>query len=87
MLRAIMRVFAVLACCAGYAAAAEKAEGEDVAAPNCVYNSKTFSDGAHICIQRFLLMVCTIENKRPVWKLVPDKELTKYCLTPLSTDD
>jgi hypothetical protein len=50
--------------------------------PACLYDGRSFSDGARICIQRNLMMTCTLEDARPRWTLVLDKELSSYCVTP-----
>lgn len=48
----------------------------------CIYDDRSFSDGAHICIQKNLMMACTITGEKPVWTLVVDKELNERCLGP-----
>jgi len=50
--------------------------------PACLYDGRSFSDGARICIQRNLMMTCTLEAVRPRWTLVLDKELSSNCVTP-----
>jgi hypothetical protein len=48
----------------------------------CVYDDRLFSDGAHICVQKNLMMACTVTGEKPVWTLVLDKDLSERCLTP-----
>jgi hypothetical protein len=48
----------------------------------CVYDDRSFSDGAHICIQKNLMMTCTVTGEKPVWTLVVEKELNERCLVP-----
>ena len=55
--------------------------------PVCIYNSRSFSDGAHICFQKYLMMICSTDNNRPVWKIVTDKDLNRYCLNPINVTD
>jgi hypothetical protein len=49
----------------------------------CIYDDRSFSDGAHICVQKNLMMTCTVTGEKPVWTLVVDKELNERCLVPL----
>jgi len=49
----------------------------------CVYDDRSFSDGAHICVQKNLMMTCTVSGNKPVWTLVLDKNLSERCLIPL----
>ena len=55
--------------------------------PVCIYNSRSFSDGAHLCFQKYLMMICSTDNNRPVWKIVTDKDLNRYCLNPINVTD
>jgi len=48
----------------------------------CVYDDRSFSDGAHICVQKNLMMTCTVTGEKPVWTLVLDKDLSERCLAP-----
>jgi hypothetical protein len=48
----------------------------------CIYGSKSYSEGADLCIQKSLLMNCSLESGRPVWKVVADKELSSLCAIP-----
>ena len=52
------------------------------AAPQCVYDSGSFSEGAMICVQRSLAMTCSVAGERAVWKVVTDKDLSNLCVTP-----
>lgn len=55
-------------------------------APVCVYDGRSFSEGAHICVQKNLMMKCIMNDERPLWTVVLDKDLGSYCLTPLQRD-
>jgi hypothetical protein len=57
-----------------------------VATPVCVYDGRSFSEGAHICVQKNLMMKCIVNDEKPLWTLVLDKDLGSYCLTPLQRD-
>jgi hypothetical protein len=48
----------------------------------CVYDDRSFSDGAHICVQKNLMMTCNITEQKPMWTLVLDKDLSERCLAP-----
>jgi hypothetical protein len=48
----------------------------------CLYDDRSFSDGADICVQKNLMMTCTITGEKPVWTLVLDKDLSARCLVP-----
>jgi hypothetical protein len=48
----------------------------------CIYDDRSFSDGAHICVQKNLMMTCTVSGEKPVWTLVLDKDLSERCLVP-----
>ena len=52
----------------------------------CVYQNQSYSDGAHICIQRQLMSACTADGERAVWKLVEDRQLASLCTTPIAAD-
>jgi len=52
----------------------------------CIYHNRSYSDGAHICVQRQLMMSCTLEGARAVWKIVEDARLAQLCATPVPPD-
>jgi hypothetical protein len=72
---------------AAVSASASAEDQEPPPVPVCIYNSKSFSDGAHICFQKYLMMICSTDNNRPVWKIVTDKELNRFCLNPINVSD
>lgn len=51
----------------------------------CVYHDRSYSEGAHICVQRQLMMSCTAEDGRAVWRVVEDTRLAGLCSTPVTT--
>jgi len=48
----------------------------------CVYHNRSYSDGAHICVQRELMMSCSADGGRAVWRIVEDSRLARLCVTP-----
>ena len=48
----------------------------------CLYESQSYSEGAHICVQKSLLLSCSSNNGHPAWQVVTDKDLNKLCLEP-----
>jgi hypothetical protein len=48
----------------------------------CVYDDRSFSNGAHICVQKNLMMTCTVTEQKPIWTLVLDEALSERCLVP-----
>lgn len=50
----------------------------------CLYQSRSYSEGANICVQRSLMQTCTSESGRMVWRVVTDQELGNRCVAPLA---
>ena len=50
----------------------------------CVYQSRSYSEGAYICVQKALMQSCTSDGARMVWRIVTDKELGDRCVAPLT---
>ena len=48
----------------------------------CLYRSRSYSEGAFICVQKSLMQTCTLEGSRAVWRIVPDKEIGDRCVAP-----
>jgi len=51
----------------------------------CVYQSRSYSEGAFICVQKSLMQSCTSDGSRLVWRIVADKDLGERCLAPLQS--
>jgi hypothetical protein len=51
----------------------------------CVYQSRAYSEGAFICVQRSLMQACTSDGARLVWRIVADKDIADRCLSPLAS--
>jgi hypothetical protein len=49
------------------------------ASPVCIYESKSYTDGALICVYRTLMLTCSAEGARATWKAVPDRSLASVC--------
>lgn len=62
-------------------AASEERAG---AAPLCLYDSKAYSEGAYICIQKSLMQVCASDGVRATWKPVADKDINDRCTAPMA---
>jgi hypothetical protein len=69
-----------LLCCWGPASA--EAQQNPAAGPVCVYGSKSYSDGAFICVQKSLMLNCASDGARATWKIVADKDLNERCVAP-----
>jgi hypothetical protein len=76
------RIFSLALAIAG-ASAPSAVRGQPVS-PRvvCVYDDRSFSDGARICVQKNLMMACTVTGQKPLWTLVLDKDLSERCLAP-----
>ena len=72
-----------LICCLGLAAA-PPARSEQGPVPACLYNSKLYSDGAYICVQKSLMLTCSSDGTRATWKTVADKDVSERCVNPIA---
>lgn len=54
-------------------------ETKPAAAPVCIYNSKNYSDGAHVCAQTSLMLKCGVDGAKATWTVVTEKEFTDRC--------
>jgi hypothetical protein len=55
------------------------AQGTPAASPVCVYESRSYSDGALICVNRALMLSCSLDGGRASWKPVMDQKLADVC--------
>lgn len=60
------------------------ADTAHAADPVCLYQSKSYSEGAFICVQKSLMQTCTSEGARAVWRVVADREISDRCVAPAS---
>lgn len=54
------------------------------AGPACLYDSKSYSNGAYICVQKSLMLTCSSDGTHASWKIVTDKDISERCLTPIA---
>ena len=80
MIRHSFRAFALL-CFSGsvFCTAPAAAEPAPTAAA-CLYQSRTYSDGAYICVQKSLMLTCSFDGARASWKVVADRDLSERCV-------
>ncbi len=50
----------------------------------CTYSSRTYGDGAFVCVQKSLMLKCTVDDTKAAWSVVADKDLSDKCLAPAS---
>lgn len=48
----------------------------------CVYNSRNYSDGASVCVQKAVMQTCTVDGAKAVWVTVTDEKLSSRCTAP-----
>jgi hypothetical protein len=72
--------------CLSDLAAAEPLRSEQsiIAGPACLYDSKSYSDGALICVQKFLLLNCASDGTTATWKTVTASDLVERCVRPIA---
>lgn len=58
------------------------AQPKPAATPTCTYSSKTYSDGAFVCVEKSLMLKCTVDDARAAWSVVADKDLGDKCRAP-----
>ena len=57
-------------------------EPKPKAGPVCLYESKAYSEGAFVCVQKSLMLTCTADGDRMSWKPVADKDINDRCTRP-----
>jgi hypothetical protein len=82
MIRRCLWILTFLGCSGLVAAEPARSETKTAAAPACIYESKSYSDGAYICIQKSLMLNCSSDGARATWKIVADKDLSERCVAP-----
>jgi hypothetical protein len=65
----------LLLCCAGGVRCPVFA----AAGPACLYESKSYSDGALVCVQKSLMLKCTADGPGASWQTVTDTDLSGHC--------
>jgi hypothetical protein len=88
----MIRYFALVICLgllAGSASIAAEPVVQDqpsTAGPACLYDDKSFSDGAIICVQKSVMLSCSTEGPHPIWKMVADRDLSERCTAPTASN-
>lgn len=59
------------------------AQAPSASAPLCIYDSKTYSDGAYICAQKSMMLTCQADGAKATWKIVTDKDINDRCIAPI----
>jgi hypothetical protein len=67
--------------CSGLAAAEPL---QSSAGPACLYDSRSYSDGAYICVQKSLMLTCSFDGMRASWKIVADRDISERCVSPVA---
>lgn len=73
--------FAVLLSALATLAATAPASAEP-AASTCVYASRSYSDGAFLCVQKSVALICRSDGGRFSWTTVTDKDMADRCTAP-----
>jgi hypothetical protein len=79
MRRCWIWIIVAASCLATASAAPEQIRN---AGPVCLYESKSYSEGAFVCVQKSLMLSCMAEDGRMSWKPVADKEINDRCMAP-----
>jgi Protein of unknown function (DUF1496) len=62
-------------------------EPKSSAAPVCLYESKAYSEGAFVCVEKSLMLTCVSNGDGVLWKPVPDKDINDRCTAPTVRHD
>jgi hypothetical protein len=65
-----------------FAAEPLRAEQASGGGPVCLYQSKSYSEGAFVCVQKSLMLNCSTDGRHPSWKVVADRDLNERCVAP-----
>jgi hypothetical protein len=80
IIRCVFRTFAG-SCLVSGAAIFLHSPAMAAGSPVCLYNSRSFSEGAFICVQKSVMLSCTSDGRRAAWKPVADQYLADRCVT------
>jgi hypothetical protein len=81
MIRCLVWVLVCMGCSAAAWAAPEQKAG---AGPVCLYESKAYSEGTYVCVQKSLMLTCASDGTRAIWKPVVDKDVNDRCTAPMT---
>ena len=62
---------------------APAAQPKPAAAPTCTYSSRTYGYGAFVCVEKSLMLKCTVDDAKASWSVVADKDLGDKCRAPV----
>ncbi|MBR0966252.1 DUF1496 domain-containing protein [Bradyrhizobium diazoefficiens] len=51
--------------------------------PTCLYASRSYSNGAFLCVQKSVALICRSDGGRLSWTTVTDKDLADRCTAPV----
>jgi hypothetical protein len=77
----------ILVCWSILSTASAAPDPKPNANPVCLYESKTYSEGAFVCVQKSLMLTCTADGGRMSWKPVTDKDVNDRCTAPIVQHD
>ena len=79
MMRGLIGMLVGVGCLGAAFAAPEPKAGSS---PVCLYESKAYSEGAFVCVQKSLALTCVADGTRVSWKPVAEKEINDRCTAP-----
>ena len=79
MTRGLIWLLVGVACSGTAFAAGEPKAGFS---PVCLYQSRSYSEGAFVCVQKSLMLTCVSDGARMSWKPVADKDINDRCTAP-----
>ena len=79
MLRGLIWMLVCVGCFGTAHAAGEPKAGFS---PACLYESRTYSEGAFVCVQKSLMLTCVADGGHVSWKPVLDKDISDRCTVP-----
>jgi hypothetical protein len=79
MMRGLIWMLVGVGCLGAAFAAPEQKAGSS---PVCLYESKAYSEGAFVCVQKSLILTCVADGPRASWKPVADQDVNERCTAP-----
>jgi hypothetical protein len=70
----------ILACSIALALSVSLSSSLDARAGNvCLYASKSYSEGASVCVGRSLIISCSAAGERMLWTTITDQDTARAC--------
>jgi hypothetical protein len=69
-------------CCSGVVAIAPLRAEKATAGQICLYQSRSYSEGAYVCVQKSLMLNCSSDGTKATWKVVAESDLNERCTAP-----